>query len=255
MNFASRLIRDWRKQPTQNTRRDLPDARAYGRYTTGIEVFQPWLLDADIANLIRELNDVKSTTLVSSERLWTIKWAFLQTRSIPGEIWEAGVYRGGVARLLRALIMQSGAMDQCKLRLFDTFSGLPEPKEGVDFHSRGEFNDTSLADVQAFVGEDKFIEYRRGWIPDTFSDLDCSAIRLAHVDVDLYESTLNCLAYIYPRLAVGGIIVLDDYGFISCPGVRKAVDEFFSDKPDLPLTLPSGQAFLVRTGSRGNPKN
>jgi len=228
----------------------LADSNAYGRYVTGIEVFQPWLLDADIANLTRELNAAKSTTLVSSERLWTIKWAFLQTQSIPGEIWEAGVYRGGVARLLRTLMIDHSATDHCKLRLFDSFAGLPDGRAGIDFHGRGEFGDTSLSEVRAFVGEDEFIEYRPGWIPETFSGLDHSLIRLAHVDVDLYESTLNCLAHIYPRLAIGGIIVLDDYGFVSCPGVRKAVDEFFREKPDLPLTLPSGQAFVVRTGGR-----
>jgi O-methyltransferase len=254
MKITVRLRDLWRAERRQELPRDLADASAYGLYATGIEVFQPWFHDAHIANLMRELNAAKSTTLVSSERLWTIKWAFLQTQSIPGEIWEAGVYRGGVARLIRALMIDHGGTDDCKLRLFDSFAGLPDGRPGIDFHGRGEFGDTSLSEVRAFVGSDAFIEYRAGWIPDTFSGLDHSQIRLAHVDVDLHDSTRDCLAYIYPRLAVGGIVVLDDYGFVSCPGVRKAVDEFFRDKPDLPLALPSGQAFVVRTGGRGaNP--
>jgi O-methyltransferase len=254
MKITARLRHLWRAGRRRKLSRDLADASAYGRYATGTEVFQPWFHDTHIANLVRELDAARSTTLVSSERLWTIKWAFLQTQSIPGEIWEAGVYRGGVARLIRTLMIEHGGADDRRLRLFDSFVGLPEGRAGIDFHGRGEFCDTSLPEVRALVGDDAFIEYRAGWIPDTFSGLDHSLIRLAHVDVDLHDATRDCLAYIYPRLAVGGIIVLDDYGFVSCPGARKAVDDFFSDKPDLPLVLPSGQAFVVRTGGRGaNP--
>jgi O-methyltransferase len=248
MTIAS-LRKFWRGRGRKDLPLDLPDANAYGRYGTGIEIFQPWLIDRDITNLMSELRAARSSTLVSSERLWTIKWAFLQTSSIRGEIWEAGVYRGGVARMLRALMIHGGTTD-ATLRLFDSFAGLPESRAGIDFHKQGEFSNTSLPEVRAFVGEDPFIDYRQGWIPNTFSGLDHSIIRLAHVDVDLYESTLSCLAQIYPRLAPGGIIVLDDYGFVSCPGVRRAVDEFFVDKPDLPLTLPSGQGLVVRTGGR-----
>jgi O-methyltransferase len=256
MTILSRWLKHWRAERERQMPPALLDLNVYGRYMTGIEIFQPWLRDPDIANLMRELNAEQSTTLVSSERLWTIKWAFLQTRCLPGEVWEAGVYRGGVARMVRALILNSGSTEQCALRLFDSFAGLPEPRIGIDCHHHlGDFSDTSLSEVRAFVGEDKFIDYRPGWIPETFAGLDHSIIRLAHVDVDLYESTLNCLRYIYPRLVPGGIIVLDDYGFVTCPGVRKAADEFFIDRPDVLLMLPSGQAILVRTGGAGRSAN
>jgi O-methyltransferase len=121
---------------------------------------------------------------------------------------------------------------------------------GVDLHQPGDFNDTSLAAIKEFVGDHDFVEFRPGWIPQTFSGLDQCRIRLARIDVDLYKPTLDCLRMIYPKLAIGGIIVLDDYGFASCPGVRKAVDEFFVGTMDLPLVMPSGQAIMVRTGGR-----
>jgi O-methyltransferase len=256
MTVKARLRHLWAAKRQPDLRRGLADSEAYGRYATAIDVFQPWRHDPHIANLMGELKAAKSTTLVSSERLWTIKWAFLQTQSVPGEIWEAGVYRGGTARLLRALMIDHGGANCSRLRLFDSFAGLPVGRAGIDLHGRGDFADTSLAEVRAFVGNDEFIDYRAGWIPDTFSGLERSPIRLAHLDVDLYDPTLSCLAQVYPRLAPGGIIVLDDYGFASCPGVRKAVDDFFHDQPDLPLALPSGQAFVVHTGGRGeNPGN
>jgi len=46
-----------------------------------------------------------------------------------------------------------------------------------------------------------------------------------------------------PRDAV---MLFDDYGFPTCPGARKAVDEFFSDKPEVPFYLPTGQCLVVR---------
>ena len=50
--------------------------------------------------------------------------------------------------------------------------------------------------------------------------------RMIHIDVDLYRPTLDCLEYFGPRLELGGIIVLDDYGSPKCPGIKKALDLF-----------------------------
>jgi O-methyltransferase len=127
-----------------------------------------------------------------------------------------------------------------QIRLFDSFEGLPSPTRGIDKHAAGEFANTSLEQVRRLLGDNDFIDV--GWIPAGFSGLDNTRIRFAHVDLDMYQSTLDCLEFIYPRMHSTGIMVLDDYGLISCPGVRRAVDEFFKGKPESPLPLPSGSA-------------
>ena len=66
-----------------------------------------------------------------------------------------------------------------------------------------------------------------------------------HVDADIYRSVCDCCAFFYPRLVQGGMMLFDDYGFATCPGVRKAVDEFFADKSHKPLYLPTGQALVI----------
>ena len=81
-------------------------------------------------------------------------------------------------------------------------------------------------------------------IPDTFAGLSDARFCFAHIDLDLYQGVRDSLDFLYPRLSHGGVIVLDDYGFASCPGARKAVDEFFQDKPERPLALSTSQAII-----------
>ena len=221
----------------------IPDGHAYFRYRGGQAVLHPWHLDAEITRLIEDLQERQTLTLVDFDRLWTLKWAFLQTAELGGEIWELGVYRGGSALYLKRLM--SGLRIDTTLRLFDSFEGLPAPA-GIDKHREGEFGDTSLAEVRNLVGSEPHIDYRKGWIPHTFDGLGDVPIRFAHIDLDLYQPILDATDFVYQRLVPGGIIVYDDYGFDSCPGARKAVDEFYADKPESPLYLPTGQAVIVR---------
>ena len=113
-----------------------------------------------------------------------------------------------------------------------------------DRHAEGDFSDTSVEAVRAVVGSDGFIELRKGWVPETFAGLEDEVFCFAHIDLDLYEGVRDTLSFVYPRLSPGGIIVLDDYGFASCPGARRAVDEFFADKPERPLALLTSQAVI-----------
>lgn len=66
-----------------------------------------------------------------------------------------------------------------------------------------------------------------------------------HIDVDLAEPTLASLAFFYPRMQAGGIIVCDDYGISTCVGATRAIDEFLTDKPERMVSLPDGGGFLI----------
>ena len=67
-----------------------------------------------------------------------------------------------------------------------------------------------------------------------------------HLDVDLYQPTLDSLTFFYEKMIQGGIILCDDYGFTTCPGAKKAMDSFFSDTHEEVVSLPTGQGFVVR---------
>jgi hypothetical protein len=64
----------------------------------------------------------------------------------------------------------------------------------------------------------------------------------------LYQPTFASVSFFYPRMNSGGLMLFDDYGFATCPGARRAIDEFFADKPEPIIDLPTGQAFVLIKG-------
>jgi O-methyltransferase len=232
----------WPTQP-------LPDHALYQPYARGWATFSPWRADPQIRGMVQRMHDQGVTSLVDTDRAWTLACAFRQTATLPGEVWECGVYQGGSATLFKLMIQdrvrQSGDAP-CTLRLFDSFQGLPQTQCGLDRHHAGDFADTSLEKVRETVGAEAWTDFRAGWIPATFAGLEDAAIRLAHVDVDLYQPILDCCEFIYPRLVPGGMMVFDDYGLASCPGARAAVDNFFRGRPESPFPLLNGQCVVTR---------
>lgn len=152
-----------------------------------------------------------------------------------------GSIGGGTAYLLKLLRDEFAASK--KVRLFDSFSGMPKTDDLKDVHKAGDFANTSLDAVRSLVGTGG-VEYHPGFIPQTFEGLSVEQIAFAHVDLDLHDAILESCKFIYPRLSKGGVMVFDDYGFPSCPGARIAVDGFFKDKPEFPMVLPTAQALI-----------
>jgi O-methyltransferase len=170
---------------------------------------------------------------------------FRQTLATPGDIFECGVYKGGTAALLAALIAELKSPKA--LYLYDTFEGMPATDAEKDWHNKGDFADTSLEAVRSFVKGGERCVFRNGFIPDTFEGLGDTKISFCHIDVDIYKSIIDSLKFVWPRLSVGGVIVFDDYGFPSCVSARQAVDDFFRDKSAIPLCLHTGQAIVFKT--------
>lgn len=218
--------------------RKVPDAHLYN------PTFQPWLGLPEFQLLY---NEISHHTLITPESAWMLYSLARQALAVCGDFLEAGVYRGGTARLLRGIIDRSG--EGRRLHLLDTFVGMPKTDRARDIHQEKDFADTSVDTVASFVGREKWILYRKGFIPDSFKGMENSRFAFAHIDVDIFQSILDCCEFIYPRMAFGGILVFDDYGLPSCPGARAAVDEYFLNKREVPLVLHSGQAIVFRTST------
>jgi O-methyltransferase len=84
---------------------------------------------------------------------------------------------------------------------------------------------------------------------DTARLVQADLVRFAHIDVDVYESARSVTEWLWPRLVTGGMIVYDDYGFATCPGVTQAVDEQREKKGRLVFHNLNGHAVVVKIGS------
>jgi O-methyltransferase len=225
---------------------DIPDRDAYRPYFSGTEVFMPAFTSPVVEATVQRLLDLGKQTMVTRPKQWILLRCLAHVSSLPGEVWELGVFQGGTALLLKNAMLELGLEGSTCLRLFDTFEGMPETDPELDLHRKGDFGEVSLAEVRRVVGEAGFLSYHPGLLPGSLAGLESARIRLAHIDLDIYASIRSSLEFIYPRLVAGGAVVFDDYGVASCPGARRAVDEFFAARAEVPIDLPTGQALVFK---------
>src|SRR5207302_894 len=164
-------------------------------------------------------------------------------RGVEGAFVECGVWRGGNA-LLAAGVFKLYDVER-KIYLFDTFAGMTLPNQydtetltGETAHARylssqkeshNEWCYASLEDVQDAFRQanllDSNVTFVKGDVLSTLSIADNLPQKIAvlRLDTDWYESTRAELETLYPRLTLGGVIMIDDYGYWT--GARKATDE------------------------------
>ena len=177
-------------------------------------------------------------SLLSGNEAFTLFSLARTQATLPGDMAEVGVFEGASAKII------SIASANTTLHLFDTFSGLPEPGTREKAHLRSGLYAAGLPSVKAFLADRHNIQFHPGLFPESAIDCDERHYSFVHLDVDLESSTLACLAYFYPRLPPGGIILTHDYSYLD--GVRAAFTHFLSDKPERLIELPSSQAILVK---------
>lgn len=190
----------------------------------------------------RLLAEAAGLTMVDPNRLYVLYQMAKRAKAVKGDAAEVGVYRGGTARLLGRVFGGDRT-----LRLFDTFSGMPETDAAKDTHRKGDFADTSLEGVKAALAGLPALDFRPGFFPETAKGLEDAAFSFVHVDVDIHRSVKDACAFFYPRLAPGGVMVFDDYAARGCPGVKPAVDEFFAKAGEPTLALPTTQCVVIKS--------
>ncbi len=199
----------------------------------------PWKDDAEFVSLFKRID---KHTLLDIRRCYILYQLTRHVRCLEGDAPEIGVYRGGTAKLIFVTLSDVPKT----LHLFDTFSGMPDTDCHKDLHRKGDFSDTSLERVKAFLSDCPNVQLYPGLFPETAADIVHRRFCLVHIDVDIYKSVKDCCAFFYDRMTRGGIMIFDDYGFITCPGAKLAVDEFFADKPESPCYLVTGQSIVTK---------
>jgi hypothetical protein len=202
------------------------------------------------ANHIAIADRVKPRTMTSPERLYAMIEAvrYVTRRGIPGDIVECGVWRGG-SMMAAALTLKMLGSSERNLYLFDTFEGMPKPTD-PDVRFNGESaspkfeeertdNESSdwcratLKDVRSGMESTEYplsqTHFIKGMVERTIPHAAPKVISLLRLDTDFYESTRHELEHLYPRIAHGGVLILDDYGHWC--GAKQAVDEYFEREP------------------------
>ena len=154
--------------------------------------------------------------------------------NIPGDLIETGVWRGGAAIMMRAVLHAYGVTDRT-VYVADSFQGLPTPDAaypadaGSTFHEYPELA-VSLEEVQenfaAYGLLDEQVVFVPGWFKDTLPALEVDTLALIRLDGDMYESTLIALESLYPKLSPGGYVIVDDYHVV--PQCKQAVHDFYA---------------------------
>ncbi len=184
---------------------------------------------------------------LGSARRFALSQLLRLVEGLEGDTAECGVYRGASSYLI---CRANGS--QRTHHVFDSFEGLSTRSELDAPRSKAGDLAYSLDVVRRNLSEFDRIVFHEGWIPSRFPDVADRTFAFVHLDVELYEPTRDSIAFFYPRTAAGGIILCDDYGFDSCPGATRAVDEFLANRPEAMVGLSAGGGCLIK-GCRTAP--
>ncbi len=180
----------------------------------------------------------------SLDRKYTVNQFLHLIKNISGDMAECGVYKGATAWFICSFIQQQELNKS--LHVFDSFEGLSKPKsEDGNYWAAGNLA-TEEATCRNNLSAFNFVNYYKGWIPERFIEVEATRFCFVHIDVDLYQPTLDAISFFYERLNKAGIMICDDYGFSTCPGAKKAMDVFFTDKAEAVIMLTTGQGFIIK---------
>jgi hypothetical protein len=197
---------------------------------------------------VEEVEAATPYTMTSPERIFALRRAVehITSAQIPGEIVECGVWKGG-SMMVAARCLQRLNDTRRNLYLFDTFSGMTPPQE-IDRSIRGQsakellkaqpkedswiWAAAPLDGVKKVMKSTRYprekIHYIVGPVEETLPEKAPERIALLRLDTDWYESTYHELTHLYPRISLGGVLLIDDYGHWE--GARRAVDQYFQEK-------------------------
>lgn len=183
---------------------------------------------------------------VAVDRRYALRELARSAVLLDGDFAECGCFSGASAYVMAQILDEAGS-DKA-LHLFDSFAGLsaPGPDEGGHWRA-GDLacaEETTRANLAGFP----FVRLHPGWIPETFAAVSDRRFALVHIDADLYEPTRDSVHFFWERLVPGGLLICDDYGFTTCPGATRALDEFFADQREPIVNLSAGGALVIKQG-------
>lgn len=202
-------------------------------------------LDPEEIEKLFELNGVElrnegrdwplfAQTMVGLKRIRNVRECVetVLAERIPGDLIEAGCWRGGAAIMMRGTLKAHDVDDRI-VWAADSFAGLPKPDaesfpaDATDLGYTADHLKVPIEEVRnnffRYGLYDNQVRFLEGWFRDTLPTVADQRWAVVRLDGDLYESTMDGLVNLYPRLSPGGFLIVDDYGWPNC---REAVNDF-----------------------------
>jgi hypothetical protein len=145
---------------------------------------------------------------------------------VPGDLIETGVWRGGACIFMRAILKSYGIEDRT-VWAADSFEGMPVAGENaggrdhrMQLHRFNNVLGVSLEEVRENFRRygllDEATNFLPGWFSDTLPQAPIDKLAVLRLDGDLYDSTMDALNALFPKLSPGGFVIVDDYGLPTC---------------------------------------
>jgi O-methyltransferase len=173
-------------------------------------------------------------TMISWSRLDNLQESMerVLAEGIPGDFIETGIMRGGSVIFMRAVLKAYGVTNRT-VWAADSFAGMPAPNPekypadaGTMWHTLP-VGEVSLEHIQRNFSRydllDDQVRFLKGWFRDTLPTAPIERLALLRLDGDLYESTMDALVPLYPKLSVGGYCIVDDYNLECC---KLAIEDY-----------------------------
>jgi hypothetical protein len=194
------------------------------------------------------VHPTKAVTMIGKVKLEHFKFLCESVieEGIPGDFIETGVWRGG-ACILAALLLQRYGITDRNVWVCDSFAGLPPPNlekypdDAGDIHHTLPHLAVSLEEVASYFRDygvlNNQVWFVKGWFSETLPTIPAEKFSILRLDGDMYESTMDALNNLYPKLSDGGYTIIDDYGLQPC---IKAVADFRKENNITSELLPVG---------------
>ena len=177
-------------------------------------------------------------TMIGRKRLDNLQYCIetVLQDGVEGDLIETGVWRGGACIFMRAVLAAYGVEDR-KVFVADSFEGLPAPDAnnfpadaGDKHHTHNTYLGVSRKEVEENFEKygllDDQVIFLEGWFIDTLPQAPIEKLAVLRSDGDMYESTIETLENLYPKLSSGGFCIIDDYAL---PGCEAAVNDYRSE--------------------------
>lgn len=173
-------------------------------------------------------------------RLHVLCWAAKNGMRLEGDFMECACYKGTSARIV-CDYLDFGKSDK-HYYLYDLF----EHSADMDHHGMAEHGTDLYGMVKQRFADMQNVHVIQGSMPGILHQVAPEKISFMHLDINSAAAEIGALEFLFDRIVPGGVIILDDYGWLGYRAQKEVEDPFFAARGYRVLELPTGQGMVIK---------